>query len=98
MTELFAPRPKELQHYGTVVQEGITNSLDAKLENVLGALSAAKASSAVSTCNQLDAFINETQAQSSKKLTVDQASRVGGRIARYSVSAALSASPQPRSE
>jgi len=56
--------------------QGIINSLDAKLLNVLSALSAAKAGSPASTCNQLTAFINQTLAQSGKQLTVDQANQL----------------------
>lgn len=58
------------------LEQGITNSLDAKLDNVLSALTAAKAGGVVSTCNQLSAFINETEAQSGKKITVDQANQL----------------------
>jgi hypothetical protein len=56
--------------------QGIANSLDAKLQNILGALNAAQTGSAVNVCGQLGAFINETQAQSGKKLTVDQANQL----------------------
>ena len=51
-------------------------SLDAKLLNVVSALSAAKAGSSVSTCNQLNAFNNQTVVQSGKQLTVDQANQL----------------------
>lgn len=56
--------------------KGITNSLDAKLANALNALTAAKGGGVVSTCNQLTAFISETQAQSDNKLSVDQANQL----------------------
>ena len=56
--------------------QGIANSLDAKLQNILGALNAAQNGSAANVCNQLGAFINETQAQSGKKLTVAQANQL----------------------
>jgi hypothetical protein len=56
--------------------QGIANSLDAKLLNVVSALSAARAGSSVSTCNQLAAFNNQTVAQSGKQLTVDQANQL----------------------
>jgi hypothetical protein len=56
--------------------QGIANSLDAKLQNILGALGAAQSGSAANVCGQLSAFINETQAQSGKKLTVAQANQL----------------------
>lgn len=58
------------------LKQGIANSLDSKLQNVLDALNAAQGGSVGSTCNQLNAFINETQAQSGKSLTVDQANQL----------------------
>jgi len=54
------------------LQSGIENSLDAKLQNVLAALNAAQGGDVVGACGQLGAFINETTAQSGKKLTVAQ--------------------------
>jgi hypothetical protein len=53
--------------------QGIENSLDTKLQNVIAALNAAQGGNATNACGQLGAFINETQAQSGKKLTVAQA-------------------------
>jgi uncharacterized hydantoinase/oxoprolinase family protein len=53
--------------------QGIENSLDSKLQNVLAALNAAEDGNATSACGQLGAFINETSAQSGKKLTEAQA-------------------------
>ena len=44
---------------------GTTNSLDAKLQNAM--------KGSMSACNSLGAFINEAQAQSGKKLPVEQA-------------------------
>jgi 5-hydroxyisourate hydrolase-like protein (transthyretin family) len=55
---------------------GIANSLDAKLQNVLSALGSAQTGSVANVCGQLGAFINETQAQSGKKLTVAQADQL----------------------
>ena len=56
--------------------QGITNSLDAKLGNILSALSAAQTGSVANVCGQLNAFINEVQAQSGKKLTLAQANQL----------------------
>ena len=58
------------------LKQGIANSLDSKLQNTLAALNAAQGGSAAATCNLLTAFINETQAQSGKALTVDQANQL----------------------
>ena len=58
------------------LQQGISNSLDAKLQNVLEALNGATAGNTAAVCNQLAAFINETAAQSGKKLTVAQANQL----------------------
>jgi hypothetical protein len=56
--------------------QGIENSLDTKLQNVLSALNAAKNGSVANVCNQLNAFINQTMAQSGKQLTVAQANQL----------------------
>ena len=56
--------------------QGIANSLDTKLQNILSALGAAQSGSAANVCGQLHAFISETQAQSGKKLTVAQANQL----------------------
>jgi len=56
--------------------QNIANSLDAKLQNILSALGAAQSGSVANVCGQLSAFINETQAQSGKKLTVAQADQL----------------------
>jgi hypothetical protein len=56
--------------------QGIANSLDAKLEKVLGALNDATSGNTAAVCNQLGAFINETIAQAGKKLTVAQADQL----------------------
>ena len=52
---------------------GIQNSFVAKLQNALASINAGNVTAA---CNQLNAFINETQAQSGKALTVDQANQL----------------------
>jgi hypothetical protein len=58
------------------LQQGIANSLDVKLEIILTALNDAASGDTGSVCNKLAAFINETQAQSGKKLTVSQANQL----------------------
>ena len=58
------------------LKQGIENSLDAKLANAQAALGAANAGDRPTACNQLGAFINETQAQSGKALTVDEANQL----------------------
>ncbi len=50
--------------------EGIQNSLTSKLSNVIKSLEKGQTNAAI---NQLNAFINEVQAQSGKKLTSEQA-------------------------
>jgi hypothetical protein len=56
--------------------QGIENSLDTKLQNVLSALDAAKNGNVGSVCGQMGALINETMAQSGKSLTVTQANQL----------------------
>jgi len=56
--------------------QGIENSLDTKLQNILSALAGAKNGNVGSVCSSLGAFTNETIAQSGKKLTVDQANQL----------------------
>jgi hypothetical protein len=58
------------------LSQGIDNSLDAKLNAALAALAAARSNSMGTTCNQLGAFLNYTQAQSGYALTVDQANQL----------------------
>jgi HYR domain len=58
------------------LRQGITNSLDAKLQNVLAALSAAGVGDIATACNKLNAFINEVQAQSGKAITTLQADQL----------------------
>jgi hypothetical protein len=52
---------------------GPQNSLDKKLQHVLDAVNGADTETG---CNLLGAFMNEVEAQSGKKLTVDQANRL----------------------
>jgi hypothetical protein len=64
---------------GFNLAQGIENSLDTKLQNVLGALNAAVSGNVGSVCSQLGAFLNETTAQSGKKLTIAQANQLVAR-------------------
>jgi membrane protein YqaA with SNARE-associated domain len=61
---------------GFNLAQGIENSLDTKLQSILSALSAAMSGNVGSVCGQLGGFINETRAQSGKKLTVTQANEL----------------------
>jgi FIMAH domain-containing protein len=54
-------------------KQGITNSLDAKLQNAQAALTSAKAGQRQNAINQLQAFINEVNAQRGKALSIVQA-------------------------
>jgi probable HAF family extracellular repeat protein/YD repeat-containing protein len=58
------------------LKQGIANSLDSKLQNVQKALTAANQGDMATACNLLGAFINETQAQSDKEITADQATQL----------------------
>ena len=58
------------------LSQGISNSLDAKLQNALQALDAAKAGDVISACNRLSAFISELNAQSGNALTESQAAQL----------------------
>ena len=58
------------------LDQGIANSLDAKLGAAAAALTAAGANNIGTACNQMGAFINAVQAQSGKKLTVAQANQL----------------------
>lgn len=58
------------------LRQGITNSLDAKLQNVLAALSAVGVGDIATACNKLNAFISEVQAQSGKAITTLQADQL----------------------
>jgi PKD repeat protein len=55
------------------IQHGITNSLDAKLENAQAALQAANAGQRQDAANKLLSFINAVEAQRGRELTIDQA-------------------------
>jgi len=55
------------------LQQGIANSLDAKLQNTLDALNAANAGQRQDAANKLLAFINAVEAQRGKQLTSAQA-------------------------
>ncbi|HTG93402.1 MAG TPA: hypothetical protein VL866_12505 [Pyrinomonadaceae bacterium] len=55
------------------LQPGIANSLIRKLQNALDAIDAGDTATA---CSSLNAFINECQAQSGKKLTAQQAAQL----------------------
>ena len=57
-------------------RHGIQNSLDTKLQNAENALSAANAYDRADVCNLMVAFINETNAQSGKAITVDEAAQL----------------------
>ena len=56
--------------------QGITNSLDAKLANILSALNAAQTGNVSNVCGQLGAFISQVAAQSGKSLTAAQAAEL----------------------
>ena len=58
------------------LSNGITNSLDAKLQNALQALDAANAGDSPSACNRLVAFTNEVSAQAGKAITASQAAQL----------------------
>ena len=55
------------------LKQGITNSLDVKLQDVADAFNAGDKTTA---CNKLGSFINEVQAQSGKALTIAQATQL----------------------
>jgi PA domain/HYR domain len=54
-------------------KEGVADSLDAKLQNVVAALNSANAGDTASACNKLDAFINEVRAQTGPGKSLTQA-------------------------
>jgi hypothetical protein len=58
------------------LQNGIENSLDAKLDAALGALDDLNANDDVAACNTLEAFINDVEAQRGNKLTDAQADQL----------------------
>ncbi|MGK0190374.1 MAG: hypothetical protein ACI9R3_006200 [Verrucomicrobiales bacterium] len=55
------------------LQQGIDNSLDAKLDTVAGVFTDFNANNDQAACNSLNAFINAVEANSDKKLTEEQA-------------------------
>jgi hypothetical protein len=67
---------------GTDAKQGIVISLDAKLEAVREALSAANAGSRADACTKLTAFHEEVRAQSGKELTTAQARDLGAAATR----------------
>ena len=58
------------------LEQGIANSLDAKLQNALHAYQAARAGNVVAACGLLNAFLNEVNAQSDGALTAAQAAQL----------------------
>jgi len=58
------------------LSNGISNSLDTKLQNALQALDAASAGDSPSACNRIAAFINEVGAQTGNALTLAQAAQL----------------------
>lgn len=58
------------------LKQGIENSFDAKLQNVLAALDAAGTGDNATACHKLEAFIHEVQAQTGKALTAAQSSQL----------------------
>jgi len=58
------------------LRQGITNSLDAKLENAMEAYQAANAGNRQDVVNKLMAFINAVEAQRGKELTSAQADQL----------------------
>ncbi len=58
------------------LQQGISNSLDAKLGNAREALEASNAGQRQDAVNKLEAFINAVEAQRSEKLTEAQADQL----------------------
>ena len=68
------------------LSNGISNSLDVKLQNALAA-NDADAGDVPSACNRMDAFLNDVSAQSGKALTLAQATQLA--TMAYQVQAAL---------
>ena len=61
---------------GMDLANGISTSLDAKLNAAIATLADMKTNSISTACNQLSAFINDTTAQSGNKLTASQANEL----------------------
>jgi hypothetical protein len=58
------------------LSNGISNSLDMKLQNALQALDSANAGDSRTACHRIGAFLNEVRAQSGKALTIAQAGQL----------------------
>jgi len=58
------------------LSNGISNSLDMKLQNALQALDSVSAGDKPSACNRMAAFLSEVAAQSGKAITSDQATQL----------------------
>jgi hypothetical protein len=58
------------------LSNGISNSLDTKLQNALQALDAANIGDSPSACNRISAFLNEVSAQTGNTLTAAQGSQL----------------------
>ena len=58
------------------LRQGISNSLDTKLDNAQAALTSAKSGDFANACAMLAAFINEVEAQSGKAITSAQAAQL----------------------
>jgi beta propeller repeat protein len=58
------------------LKQGITTSLDAKLQAAEAALVAARKNDRTTACNTMNAFINDVSAQSGKMITLEQANQL----------------------
>ncbi len=65
-----------LKVMGLNIKQGISNSLDVKLDSVLKALDDMNVNNDVAAINSLEAFINAVQAQSGKSISVDDANEL----------------------
>ena len=63
---------------GYNLQQGLNNSLDAKLQTVVNALEAINAGQRQDAANKLQAFVNEVEAQRGLKITDQQADELTG--------------------
>lgn len=61
---------------GYNLKQGISNSLDVKLQKTMDALYASKSGDKSTICNAMNAFNNEVLAQTGKNLTVEQANQL----------------------
>jgi hypothetical protein len=55
------------------LSHGISNSLDAKVQNAAAAIGAATAGAITSACNLMSAFISSVNAQAGKQISIAQA-------------------------